>query len=149
MVGSMLLMAQQPDDTMKQIDLLGRLLMPLALRLQELVAGRAVIDAQWLKAGLAVITLPVVVWAGGQFYRGAWSGFKHRTADMNTLIGVGTGAAYLYSLAATVAPVAFTGDRKSTRLNSSHVRISYAVFCLEKKKETIPIPPINSPPPPL
>ncbi|OLB15665.1 MAG: copper-translocating P-type ATPase, partial [Gemmatimonadetes bacterium 13_2_20CM_70_9] len=109
MLGSMLLMAQQPDDTMKQIDLLGRLLMPLALRLQELVAGRAVIDAQWLKAGLAVITLPVVVWAGGQFYRGAWSGFKHRTADMNTLIGVGTGAAYLYSLAATVAPVAFTG----------------------------------------
>src|SRR5881296_57015 len=109
MLGSMLLMAQQPDDTMKQIDLLGRLLMPLALRLQELVAGRAVIDAQWLKAGLAVITLPVVVWSGGQFYRGAWSGFKHRTADMNTLIGVGTGAAYLYSLAATVAPVAFTG----------------------------------------
>src|SRR3989442_914137 len=109
MVGSMLLMAQQPDDTMKQIDLLGRVLMPLALRLQELVAGRAVIDAQWLKAGLAVITLPVVVWAGGQFYRGAWSGFKHRTADMNTLIGVGTGAAYLYSLAATVAPAAFTG----------------------------------------
>src|SRR2546425_7199030 len=109
MLGSMLLMAQQPDDTMKQIDLLGRLLMPLALRLQELVAGRAVIDAQWLKAGLAVITLPVVVWAGGQFYRGAWSGFKHRTADMNTLIGVGTGAAYLYSLAATAAPAAFTG----------------------------------------
>src|SRR5690554_7626011 len=29
-----------------------------------------------------------------------------------------------------------TGDRKSTRLNSSHVRISYAVFCLKKKKET-------------
>src|SRR3989442_10549231 len=29
-------------------------------------------------------------------------------------------------------------DRKSTRLNSSHVRISYAVFCLKKKKETIP-----------
>src|SRR2546427_2059901 len=109
MLGSMLLMAQQPDDTMKQIDLLGRVLMPLALRLQELVAGRAVIDAQWLKAGLAVITLPVVVWAGGQFYRGAWSGFKHRTADMNTLIGVGTGAAYLYSLAATAAPAAFTG----------------------------------------
>src|SRR3989442_7602530 len=29
-----------------------------------------------------------------------------------------------------------TGDRKSTRLNSSHVRISYAVFCLKKKKNT-------------
>src|SRR3989442_2044063 len=31
---------------------------------------------------------------------------------------------------------AMTGDRKSTRLNSSHVRISYAVFCLKKKKVT-------------
>src|SRR5690554_7318980 len=30
------------------------------------------------------------------------------------------------------------GDRKSTRLNSSHVRISYAVFCLKKKKKNIP-----------
>src|SRR5436305_11906032 len=31
------------------------------------------------------------------------------------------------------------GDRKSTRLNSSHVRISYAVFCLKKKKEIYPL----------
>src|SRR5699024_12526941 len=31
--------------------------------------------------------------------------------------------------------VTFTGDRKSTRLNSSHVSISYAVFCLKKKKK--------------
>src|SRR5690554_7189727 len=33
-------------------------------------------------------------------------------------------------------PVAIIVDRKSTRLNSSHVRISYAVFCLKKKKKT-------------
>ena len=33
----------------------------------------------------------------------------------------------------------FTGDRKSTRLNSSHMRISYAVFCLKKKKKSINI----------
>src|SRR5690554_7675305 len=35
--------------------------------------------------------------------------------------------------------VRFTPDRKSTRLNSSHVRISYAVFCLKKKKKKIKI----------
>src|SRR5436305_11040681 len=35
----------------------------------------------------------------------------------------------------TFAPVLESIDRKSTRLNSSHVRISYAVFCLKKKKE--------------
>src|SRR5690625_5821252 len=38
-------------------------------------------------------------------------------------------------LSATVSPVLARGDRKSTRLNSSHVAISYAVFCLKKKKK--------------
>src|SRR5947209_7996370 len=104
MLGSMLLMAHDADATLKQVDLLGRLLMPVAELLQQALAGRGALDPQWIKVGLAVLTLPVVVWAGGQFYRGAWSGFKHRTADMNTLIAVGTGAAYLYSLVATVAP---------------------------------------------
>ena len=59
----------------------------------------------WL---LALLMLPVVLWSGRQFYRGAWSGFRHRTADMNTLIAVGTGAALLYSLVATIAPGLFT-----------------------------------------
>src|SRR3712207_8125570 len=36
------------------------------------------------------------------------------------------------------------GDRKSTRLNSSHANISYAVFCLKKKKIVILYPPIKS-----
>src|SRR5436190_4889725 len=38
------------------------------------------------------------------------------------------------------APQAAPGDRKSTRLNSSHTVISYAVFCLKKKKQTNDIP---------
>src|SRR5205809_6039974 len=104
MLGSMLLMAHDADATLQQVDLLGRLLMPVAERLQQALAGGGALHAQWIKVGLAVLTLPVVVWSGGQFYRGAWSGFKHRTADMNTLIAVGTGAAYLYSLVATFAP---------------------------------------------
>src|SRR5690554_7164508 len=37
--------------------------------------------------------------------------------------------------AAQIGPMAAIEDRKSTRLNSSHVRISYAVFCLKKKKK--------------
>src|SRR5438876_701920 len=77
---------------------------PSVAPLQEALAGRGALDPQWIKVGLAVLTLPVVIWSGGQFYRGAWSGFQHRTADMNTLIAVGTGAAYLYSLVATFAP---------------------------------------------
>ena len=55
----------------------------------------------WLQLAL---TTPVVLFCGAQFYRGAWAAFRHRAADMNTLIAVGTGAAYLYSVAATIAP---------------------------------------------
>jgi Cu+-exporting ATPase len=109
LLAAMLVMAREPAGPLVQVDLLGRLLMPLALRLQALTGGAAGLDPQWIKRGLALLTLPVLVWAGGQFYRGAWSGFKHRTADMNTLIAVGTGAAYLYSLVATVAPDVFAG----------------------------------------
>ncbi|MFP5264522.1 MAG: heavy metal translocating P-type ATPase [Blastocatellia bacterium] len=55
----------------------------------------------WVQLAL---TTPVVFYSGWQFYRGAWAAFRHRLADMNTLIAVGTGAAYIYSVAATVAP---------------------------------------------
>src|ERR1019366_4714918 len=54
------------------------------------------------------ITTAVMFWAGRAFYSRAWTAFRHRSADMNTLIAVGTGSAYLYSLAATIAPRAFT-----------------------------------------
>ena len=43
-------------------------------------------------------------WAGRRFYLKAWSALRHKTADMNTLVALGTGAAFLYSAATTVAP---------------------------------------------
>jgi Cu+-exporting ATPase len=55
----------------------------------------------WVQLALA---LPVVIYGGGKFYRLAWSAARHATADMNTLIAVGTGAAFAYSTVATVAP---------------------------------------------
>ena len=53
---------------------------------------------------LLALTLPVLLYSGREFYVSAWNGFLHRTASMDTLIAVGTGAAFLYSLAATVVP---------------------------------------------
>jgi Cu+-exporting ATPase len=50
------------------------------------------------------LTTPVLFWAGREFFVGAWISARHRAADMNTLISVGTFAAYAYSLVATVAP---------------------------------------------
>ncbi len=53
---------------------------------------------------LFVLTTPVLFWAGSRFFVGAWSAFRHHAADMNTLIALGTGAAYLYSTVATFLP---------------------------------------------
>jgi len=58
----------------------------------------------WTLLGL---TLGVMGWAGRHFYTRAWAAFRHRAADMNTLVAVGTGAAFLYSAVATIAPGIF------------------------------------------
>src|SRR4030042_1243436 len=58
---------------------------------------------------LWALATPVQFWAGGRFYRWAWASFRHRTADMNTLVAVGTSAAYFYSVAAALFPSAFPG----------------------------------------
>ena len=57
-----------------------------------------------LSYALLVLTLGVMAWAGRHFYVRAWAAFRHHSADMNTLIAVGTGAAFVYSVIATVAP---------------------------------------------
>ena len=59
---------------------------------------------RWLLFALAAF---IVVWAGRHFYTKAWSALLHKTADMNTLVALGTGAAFLYSTASTIAPQFF------------------------------------------
>lgn len=53
---------------------------------------------------LFALATPVQFWAGWQFYHGAISAARHRTTDMNTLVAVGTSAAYLYSVMVTFFP---------------------------------------------
>jgi Cu+-exporting ATPase len=55
----------------------------------------------------ALLTLPVMFWSGSDFFTGAWASFKHRSANMNTLIALGTGAAWLYSTVAILFPSVF------------------------------------------
>jgi len=57
---------------------------------------------------LWALATPVQFWAGLRFYRGAWGALRHRTADMNTLVAVGTSAAYFYSMVAVLFPALFT-----------------------------------------
>lgn len=57
---------------------------------------------------LLAVTLLVMLWAGQHFYTRAWAALRHGAADMNTLVSVGTLAAFVYSLVATLAPAFFT-----------------------------------------
>jgi P-type Cu+ transporter len=60
--------------------------------------------AVWLELALAT---PVVLWAGAPFFVRAWESVRHRSPNMFTLIALGSGAAYIYSLAATFLPQLF------------------------------------------
>ena len=74
---------------------------------RRVLPGLYAIDPATLLFVLLATTTFVMAWAGRHFYVRAWKGLRHRTADMNTLIAIGTGAAYLYSVAATLAPELF------------------------------------------
>ncbi|MEM9949139.1 MAG: heavy metal translocating P-type ATPase, partial [Cyanobacteria bacterium P01_D01_bin.36] len=62
---------------------------------------------KWLQLFLAT---PVLFWCGQSFYIGAWKAFTHRTSNMNTLVALGTGAAYAYSLFVTLFPTLLTSQ---------------------------------------
>jgi P-type Cu+ transporter len=64
-------------------------------------------SVQSLLTSMFIIALPVQLWAGSQFYVASWRNLRHRTADMNTLIAVGTTAAFVYSTVATFWPSLF------------------------------------------
>ena len=65
-------------------------------------------EMMWMTWVLLVVTAGVMATAGRHFYVRAWKSFTHHSADMNTLVALGTGAAYVYSVIATVAPGFFT-----------------------------------------
>ena len=67
------------------------------------------VDRQLMFYLLFLLTTPVMFWSGRPFFVNAWKAARHLTTDMNTLVAVGTLAAYLYSTAATFLPRAFTG----------------------------------------
>jgi len=78
----------------------------------------------WLNFGLLLLATPVQFWAGWRFYRGAWSALKHGQANMNTLVVMGTSAAYLYSAVATLAPGLFAAGRADVYFDTSALIIT-------------------------
>jgi Cu+-exporting ATPase len=77
---------------------------------------------------LFLLTTPVMVFAGSQFFTGAWKLFKHFRADMNTLIAVGTGSAFLYSAAVTFFPFIFPAGLQHVYYDTAAVIITLILF---------------------
>jgi len=61
----------------------------------------------WLWVAMGVASLAVIIYSGNQFFSGAWEALKHRSANMHTLIAVGTGTAWIYSTIALLFPQLF------------------------------------------
>ena len=77
---------------------------------------------------LFVLTTPVVLFSGGQFYTSAWKTFRHLAADMNTLIAIGTGSAYIYSVLNTIFPVLFPQALRHVYYDTAAVIITLILF---------------------
>src|ERR687896_307463 len=82
------------------------------------------VPMRWLNLGLLLLATPVQFWAGWRFYRGAWGALKHGQANMNTLVVMGTSAAYLYSAVATLAPGLFAAGRADVYFDTSALIIT-------------------------
>jgi Cu+-exporting ATPase len=74
-----------------------------------------------------ILSLPVQFWCGKSFFIGAFKSLQHRTADMNTLVALGTGSAFIYSLVATVFPDLF---RQYNQENEVYVYYEAAVVII-------------------
>jgi len=91
-------------DTRRRLMVAAILTIPLLAGLASMTVAPflpAFLTNPWLQLALAT---PVQFYAGWPFYKGAWKVARHRATDMNTLIAVGTSAAYFYSLAAILFP---------------------------------------------
>jgi P-type Cu+ transporter len=64
----------------------------------------------WVWAVMGIASLAVLIYSGSQFFVGMWQGLKHRSANMHTLIAVGTGVAWIYSTIALLFPQIFPSE---------------------------------------
>ena len=83
----------------------------VSLALAVIAMALSMLHSAGARYVLLAITIFVMAWAGRRIYIAAWSATRHGSADMNTLVALGTIAAFVYSLAATFAPETFkVGD---------------------------------------
>ena len=102
--------AQAASQKKYVTDLLGKFIGALmlttiimVLSMGDKLPGIKSIDMSTRYLLIMVFTIPVMFWSGLPFLKGAWAALKHKTADMNTLVAVGTLSAFIYSTVVTIA----------------------------------------------
>ncbi len=78
----------------------------LTIPLLVLAMAHGKIEFSGMNVVQLLLATPVLFYGGAHFFSGAWKALRHRAADMNLLVAIGSGAAYLYSVIATVFPAA-------------------------------------------
>jgi P-type Cu+ transporter len=82
----------------------------LAIAMADMLPGapmQRAVPAAWLPWIELLLATPVVLWGGWPFFQRGWASIVNRSTNMFTLIAMGTGVAYLYSLVAAIAPGIF------------------------------------------
>ncbi|MCS7229289.1 MAG: copper-translocating P-type ATPase [Candidatus Kryptonium sp.] len=87
-------------------------------------------DRTFINYILFALTTPVIFYGGGKFFKSFLSGIRHLSMDMNTLIAIGTGSAYIYSTVATFYPKIFelTGKTSDVYYETSAVIITFVLL---------------------
>jgi Cu+-exporting ATPase len=86
---------------------MGSMLWPHSFTGQAFLGDRRIYDSTWLPWIELALATPVVLWGGWPFFQRGWASIVNRSTNMFTLIAMGTGVAYLYSLMATAFPQIF------------------------------------------
>jgi Cu+-exporting ATPase len=111
----------EADRTREQRQLKQKWLVAGPIGLLLMIAGlepvfeqlREAFSVQQILVAMFIVALPVQIWAGWQFYAATWKTARHLTADMNTLIALGTTAAFAYSTVATFWPSLFESAHRA------------------------------------
>src|SRR5690554_4762922 len=86
---------EDPELTTLRHRLIGSVILSVPVILMSMIPPLQFVYWQWASL---VLTAPVIVWAAWPFHRAAWMNFRHGAATMDTLVSMGTGAAFLWSL---------------------------------------------------
>jgi P-type Cu+ transporter len=133
--GKVLADVEEEARRAEQRDLKRRFVAAAVLSLPVLVISMShgtipFLNVWWINWLQLALTAPVVFYSGAPFFRGAWAALRHRAADMNTLIATGTGAAFVYSAVATVAPRLFMTADATTATSMSGMQMNGAATAM-------------------